>query len=504
MYQNFLERALSAQEDFIIFGDKIYWIGEPITPASGQITNSFDSLIQKIGDREIHFALSHGTPVSDLEASDIASNSKVIADVKSAYIEDNLRAEHSVEINAQLELANKYKILKFVVDDVFPRLTAAPLEERIQAGLSGDERRVQTGEEIVREILGDKIRAEKRVIELGTYSIERVRKDIERNIAAAGQERDLMHAYGASFSHLGSRITETNPLSSLLSRITGALPLMHLGGELFYFDNPNNTSSLALNITGMRVGVNPAPLDKRAILQRYNTLLTLKLKQEAADELGAKLQEIKGVATTNIDYMAIMDMDEFRFRDLVFYRNGDVYYIGFRLPKFARQTTFDENLFIPKEFDEEGFAGDLCIGLEVRNGQICYRGSSYSAGVTYRGLIKEDAPFQGRVQIVDPVMRERYGELITICHVGGYPEFELSPDGFVQFLFYARDNFLNSHRQDFLFDHYDQQDRAKLLDAGKIITKQKAEALGFLLSNIHHVTDEAKTRGRGIRTIIEL
>ena len=101
-------------------------------------------------------------------------------------------------------------------------------------------------------------------------------------------------------------------------------------------------------------------------------------------------------------------------------------------------------------------------------------------------------------------MRERYGELITICHVGGYPEFELSPDGFVQFLFYARDNFLNSHRQDFLFDHYDQQDRAKLLDAGKIITKQKAEALGFLLSNIHHVTDEAKTRGRGIRTIIEL
>ncbi len=499
MYQNFLERALSAQENFIIFGDKVYWIGEPIEQGQAR-----DSLVQKIREGEIHFALSHGTPVSDLEASDTASNSKEIAEIKSRYIEDNLRAEHSAEITKQLELANKYKVMRFVVDEVFPRLTAAPLEERIQAGLSGDGRKVQTGEEIVREILGDKIRSEKRVIELGAYSLERVRKDLEQNMAAAGQERNLMQAYGAAIRHLEGTLGERvigcgNPLSLLFSKITGSLPLMHLGGQLFYFDNPGNSSSLALNIDGLRLGVNSSPLDKRDLLERYKTFSTLRIKEEAADELEKKLQEIKGVITTNIDYMALMDQDEFRFRDLVFYRNGDVYYVGFRLPKFARQTTFDENLFIPKEFDEEGFAGDLCIGLEVQGGQISYQGNNFSAGVTYRGPIKKDAPFQGRVQIVDPVMRERYGELIIICHVGGYPQFEMSPDGFIQFLFYARDNFLNSHRQDFLFDHHDQQERAKLLDAGKIITKQKAEELRYLLVNIHHVTEDAKTRGREAR-----
>jgi hypothetical protein len=432
-----------------------------------------NTLIQKVGSKNIYYRLTNGTPIADLESMDSLREKSKIAEIKNAYIKDAI----DIDTKKGLDFGARFKLLKFIVDELFPRMVASPLDERIDA-IFDPSKKINTGKEIITEALGSKLETKVRNITLSEHIIERMQQNIDRGVDSEFRVADV---------RAGRYAQSTTEKQSVFSKMVKGNSIMILNGHIYFCEIDEDSNfvlgqDLMIRINDEQSGYCPTPIYYKQFLESYERYLSHNLKVESVGELKKQIKDMNHIVERNIDYMPLMDIDELRFRDIGYYRNGDIIYVFTRIPKFARQTTYDESLYNAKEFDSDGYAGELGIGLCIQNGDI-----EYAGGVTYRGPIKKDAPFTLRVQINDPVMRAKYGELTTVCHVGGYPQFPMSPDGFTQFMTYALSNFLDSFRQRFMDDHYNLEEQARLLDAGKLLTKDRASESGYLLTNIHKI-----------------
>jgi hypothetical protein len=459
-----LRRMFTTGQDALFWNDSVFWLG-------GETQASDNVLVQQFNGRERRYTLIAGPPIRDLEESDRLRRREEIAHAKGLYVQQQL----DIESRDALEFANQYKLLRFVVDELFPRMVAVPLEERIDAALHGGH--VKSSKEILEAGLGDSVSTSRRTLMLKTYTLEKIERDIAR------ERRSILGGADTAMDPAVNAITQP----SLFSQSHPLNPLLLFAGTPYACcTQPSNADGLSVVIDGARLSVHRTPLDYGTILETYEQLRGLQIKEDALKELRERADTLQAIIVKDHEYMPLMDLDEFRFQDIGFFRNGHNYFVFRRIPKFARQTTYDMDLFAAKECDEEGFAGDLGIGLSICNGTIAYiNPNQVLAGVVYRGPIKQDAPFHHTVEIADPNMRRKYGSLRTICHISGYPSFPVSPDGFMQFLTYATNNFLDSFRQEFRDRHYDDEEQARLLDAGKLLRKARAKELGYLLTNIH-------------------
>ncbi|MBI2143928.1 hypothetical protein HYU17_02135 [Candidatus Woesearchaeota archaeon] len=466
-----IEQAISQFGSFLLFGDRIYWLGNPSpSPVNG------NHIVQKAGSRRAYFPLGHGTPLSDLEELDFFRNREEVREIKQSWVMDNLDRD-SVSI---MDYVSRYKLLRFIVDELFPRMVAAPVEERLEAILSGGKETI-TGKEIVQQELGSQIKGSVINIDITRHSVDRLEHQLA-NSELQGQEYFATYLLSSEF-----RASDVDK-PSIFSRLSGNTPVLVIGGKPYICDRPPEESSLEINVMGRVLGYIPVPRYPQGIIKAYSEAVSRAIRLEAFSDLKAALDTMETAVLKDVEYMPLMDVDEFRFRDIGFFRNGTVYYVFRRIPRFARQTTYDEGLFIAKESDKDGYAGEFGIGLHYKGGEMRYLGyHEQEGGVVYRGPIKEDAPFHSRVDIIDPVMRARYGQLRTICHVGGYPHFPLTPDGFLEFMTYALSNFLDSFRTKFVEQHYDAAEQARLLNAGVLMAKSAALEQGFMLTNIHHI-----------------
>jgi hypothetical protein len=475
--KTFLDHAIDNRQSMVLFGDRLYSIGMPTTNATE------NTLVQRVGDSQVFFPLSCGTPISDIERATRLESRDEIETVKTDYIEDHLQRDGK----SVLDFTHRYNLLKFIVDEIFPKMIAAPLEDRVDAIVSG-KTEVPTGSEIIAEAMGDQIERQVKTVEVRTHAVARLEEQLDR---------DFRDNFGLASEELPNDTHAIRELSvreaSIFSKVSRNVPMLILGGKVYQLDKEGDDKDLHVCVDGQTRTYNPKLFSASRIKSNYSSMFSHTIRIAALEMIRDAVHNMEKVVMKDVEYMPLMDCDEFRFRDIGFYRNGEIYYVFKRIPKFARQTTYDANLFLPKDCDDDGFAGDFGIGLVFRQGKIQYLGyHENEGGVTYRGSIKEDAPFYSEVNIVDPVMRTRYGKLRTICHVGGYPNFPMSAEGFIEFLNYATTNFLDSFRQDFIDRHYNLDQQAELLDSGFLLTKDSAQAQGYMLTNIHEVKKGAR------------
>lgn len=463
MFPTFIKKAELANSSFVIFRDRLYCV-----KAQG---SSGDYITQKIGSRKIVYPLSAGVPLSHVEDSDKLIYFSEFSELKNNYIKNNLELNVSAA-----EFMERYKLLRFIVDDIFPRMIHSSLDDRINSGNTGS--RVKTGKEIVEEAFGGKIKHSSVSIDLKKNMVERMKKDAEDFPCS------VPVCFEDAFLTRGSEgLTGFDSKEkSVFYELTKGVPILFFGGKA-YTCRHESDSDLVVKIQNYKLGYNRIPVNMREVESAYDNFLMRQLKRDAALDLQRDIDKITDNVLEDVHYMPLMDVDEFSFRDVGFFRDKKKYYVYVKLPKFARQTTYDENLFAAKEFDPDGHAGEICISLRMEGGCVSYADQK----VAYRGPIKNDAPFTSTFDLADPSMAAKYGMLRTICHVGGYPHFPSTADGFMQFMDYALWNFLDSFRQGFRDRHFDQQEMADLLDSGKLLRKQRALELGYLLTNIHEV-----------------
>lgn len=473
MYSTFFGKITKGFGSCVYFNDRLSWIGAP------EESNG-NSLVQIVDGKEISFPLSSGIPVLDLEESDRMVNRDLVEGAKAAFVTDNLDRDGTT----LLDFTNRYHLLRFIVDEIFPNMVAAPLDDRIDAIVTG-EKKVKTGREIIQEAFANETKTTFKSVELRTHTVERLEREMGRPLESYS---DLPHIEAISEPPTGKRL-------SVFNNVVRNYPFLMLRGKIYFLTRTHQGSDLVIKFGDRKFGYLNKPMYYLGLEECYQQHISHAIRQDAIEEIKQMVKNMKSVIIKDVEYMPLMDKDEFRFRDIGYFRNGDVYYVFKRIPKFARQTTYDENLFVAKEFDNEGFAGDFGIGLKIEGGKVRYLGYHVQdGGVIYRGPIKEDAPFHSTVQIIDPVQRSKYGTYRTICHVGGYPTFPLSADGFIQFLTYATTNFLDSFRQKFVDQHFDAQEQARLLDAGKLMKKQTTIDQGYVITNLHKIEKKDENR----------
>jgi hypothetical protein len=462
MAKSFLEEALGEHSSFVIFGDRLHWLGNP---SDAKPSGNYAAQIHH--NSTSYFPLSHGTPVSDLEALSAFEQRDEYRSIQDKWMEDNISLDRGAK-----DYTERYRLVRFIVDELFPRMMAAPEDERLEAILTG--KKVITGKEIIKQALGDQIIDKKVTLSVNEIILQRLESQLNNRNA---------HPIRFSNGPVGRGTAEP----SILSNIIGLSSLVVLGKGVYAANPKQGINGLTVSIDGHNFGCEDVPMQSKLLIEAYNEAINRSLMRAGLTRLKDTFQETTSAMLKDLDYMPLMDLNEFRFKDIGFFRNGNVYYIYKRLPKFARQTVYDENLFLAKEYDSDGYAGDFGIGLHF-DGQIRYLGyQEYEGGVVYRGPIKKDAPFHSRVDLIDPVAIQKYGQLSTICHVGGYPHFPMTPDGFIEFMTYAMSNFLDSFRARFITQHHDAEEQARLVNSGKLLNKQQALDQGYMLTNIHPI-----------------
>ncbi|MBT7902597.1 hypothetical protein HN587_01965 [Candidatus Woesearchaeota archaeon] len=477
MIQTFLDYIQAKKSSVVFFDDQAYFIGDHTTEEP-----TGDHIVQNCGNSQVYYPLSSGVLVSDLELSDRLSNRAEINETKNRFITDNLERSDDTLVS----FMNKYTLLKFVVDEIFPLLVNASAEDRL-ASILDEDVEVKTGEQIIKEILGEQGETTTKDLELKTHIVDQLEKQLK--------SAHLRKApFVSDWDETSQR--EYDGTTSVLSMVLRDTPCLIIDNHAFVLTEETATDSeLVAKINGKSLGLHTQGGKVSHLNDVYQTYITHLVKADATSELKSKMDSAQDNILKDVDYMPIMDLEQFSYQNLVFFRNGNIYYIGRRIPKFARQTTSDENMFVVKEHDPDGFAGDLCIGLRVVNGEIQYLPpGSYDNGVIYRGPIKSDAPFSMHISLVDPQMQRVYGHLTTICHIGGYPSFPMTAEGFVAFLDYSEGNFLDSHRQEFVDYHLDRMHRSRGLEKGTVLTKDEAVKQGYMLRNIHKIGAEDSAR----------